>query len=135
VATQLTSSTGSPTFTYTDNIPDQSTYYYYAVITQADGDKFWTAPIRYTRNDALGAPLPVQLTSFQAVLQNEYQAVLRWATAMELNSDYFAVKRSIDGVSYYEVGRQAAAGTSSLSRAYELRDPQPLTALTYYRLR
>jgi hypothetical protein len=132
-AAQLTSSTGSSTFSYTDNIPDQATYYYYAVITQADGDKFWTAPIRYTRNDAL--PLPVQLTSFQAVLQNEYQAVLRWATATELNSDYFAVERSVDGVSYYEVGRQSAAGTSSLARAYELRDPQPLTGLTYYRLR
>jgi hypothetical protein len=133
LATQLTASTGSSTFTYTDQIPDQATYYYYAVITQADGDKFWTAPIRYTRNDA--TPLPVQLTSFQAVLQNEYQAVLRWATATELNSDYFAVERSVNGVNYYEVGRQAAAGTSSLSRAYELRDPQPLTGLTYYRLR
>jgi hypothetical protein len=132
-ATQLTSSTGSPTFSYTDNIPDQATYYYYAVITQADGDKFWTSPIRYTRNDA--TPLPVQLTSFQAVLQNEYQAVLRWATASEVNSDYFAVERSADGVNYYEVGRQAAAGTSTLPRAYELRDPQPLTGLTYYRLR
>jgi hypothetical protein len=133
VAAQLTSSTGSPTFSYTDNIPDQATYYYYAVITQADGDKFWTAPIRYTRNDA--APLPVQLTSFQAVLQNEYQAVLRWATASELNSDYFTVERSANGVSYYEVGRQSAAGSSNMPRAYELRDPQPLTGLTYYRLR
>lgn len=133
VAAQLTASTGSSTFSYTDNIPDQATYYYYAVITQADGDKFWTAPIRYTRNDA--TPLPVQLTSFQAVLQNEYQAVLRWATASEVNSDYFAVERSVNGVNYYEVGRLAAAGTSSLPRAYELRDPQPMTGLTYYRLR
>jgi hypothetical protein len=135
-AAQLTSSTGSPTFTYTDNIPDQATYYYYAVITQADGDKFWTAPIRYTRNDAVvTTPLPVQLTSFQAVLQNEYQSVLRWTTASELHSEYFVVERSMDGVSFYEVGRQAAAGTSTLSRAYELRDPQPLAGLTYYRLR
>lgn len=132
-ATQLTTSAGSSTLTYTDNIPDQATYYYYAVITQNDGDKFWTAPIRYTRNDS--APLPVQLMSFQAVLQNEYQAVLRWATASELNSDYFAVERSVDGVAYYEVGRRTAAGASSLSRAYELRDPQPLTGLAYYRLR
>lgn len=132
-ATQLTASTGSSTLTYTDQVPDQATYYYYAVITQADGDKFWTAPIRYTRNDA--TPLPVQLTSFQAVLQNEYQSVLRWTTASELNSAYFVVERSTDGVSFYEVGRKTAAGASTLSRAYELRDPSPLTALTYYRLR
>ncbi len=132
-ATQLTTGTGSATLTYTDNIPDGATYYYYAVVTQADGDKFWTAPIRYTRSDA--TPLPVQLTSFQAVLQNEYQAVLRWATASESNSDYFAVERSADGVGYYEVGRRPAAGASSLSRAYELRDPQPVAGLAYYRLR
>jgi hypothetical protein len=137
-ATQLTASTGSSTFTYTDQIPDQATYYYYAVITQTDGDKFWTAPIRYTRNDATinpSPPLPVQLTSFQAVLQNEYQSVLRWTTASELNSDYFVVERSVDGVNFYEVGRKAAAGASTLSRAYELRDPSPLTGVTYYRLR
>jgi hypothetical protein len=135
-AAQLTAGTGSATLTYTDNIPDQATYYYYAVITQADGDKFWTAPIRYTRNDAATSPpLPVQLTSFQATLLNEYQAVLRWATATELNSDYFEVERSVDGRSYYAVGRLAAAGSSSLPRAYELRDPQPLAGLTYYRLR
>lgn len=77
----------------------------------------------------------MQLTSFQAVLQNEYQAVLRWATASEANSNYFAVEHSVDGIGYYEVGRQAAAGASILSRAYELRDPQPLTGRAYYRLR
>ncbi|MBD2768469.1 CehA/McbA family metallohydrolase [Hymenobacter sp. BT664] len=131
--TQLTASAGSATLTYTDPIPNTSTYYYYAVITQADGDKFWTAPIRYTRNDAL--PLPVTLTHFQAVLQNEDQAILRWATASELRSEYFVVERSADGTHYQEAGRQPAAGNSSLSRAYELRDPQPLTGLTYYRLR
>ena len=137
-ATQLTTSTGSATLTYTDPIPNLATYYYYAVVTQTDGDKFWTAPIRYTRNDALAAPadpLPVTLTRFQATLQNENQAVLRWATATERNSAYFAVERSANGHDFQPVGRVQAAGTSAQARTYELRDAQPLTALTYYRLR
>jgi hypothetical protein len=134
-AAQLTSSSGSATLTYTDEIPDQSSYYYYAVITQADGDKVWTAPIWYTRNDALGGPLPVQLVRFQAVLQNEQEAVLRWTTASEMHSAYFAVERSADGIHFTEVGRLAGAGTSLTAHSYELRDRQALTGLTYYRLR
>ncbi|WP_198172865.1 lamin tail domain-containing protein [Hymenobacter ginkgonis] len=134
-AIQLTSRSGSSTLAFPDDIPDQATYYYYAVITQADGDKIWTAPIRYTRNDALSAPLPVQLVRFQAVLQNESEAVLRWSTASEQHSAYFAVERSLDGRAFVEIGRVAAAGTSQLAHNYELRDPRALAGLTYYRLR
>ena len=132
-AALLTSSTGSPTLSYTDPIPDQATYYYYAVITQADGDKFWTAPIRYTRNNA--QPLPVALVRFRATLQNAQEAVLRWTTATERNSAYFAVERSRDGQTFAEAGRVAAAGASTQARTYEWRDPAPLTGRTYYRLR
>jgi hypothetical protein len=135
-AALLTSSSGNGTLTYTDPIADQATYYYYAVITQADGDKMWTAPIWYTRNDALEAtPLPVQLVSFQAVLHNEDEAVLRWVTASEKNSAYFVVERSLDGQHFAEVGRLGAAGTTTQAHTYELRDPRRLTGLTYYRLR
>ncbi|GAA4503224.1 hypothetical protein GCM10023172_27720 [Hymenobacter ginsengisoli] len=88
----------------------------------------------WTLGDA-AAPLPVTLTSFQALLQDENRALLRWATASELHSAYFAVERSLDGRSFVEVGRVAAAGTSLLAHAYELRDPLPLPGLTYYRLR
>jgi hypothetical protein len=77
----------------------------------------------------------VQLTRFQAVLQNEAEAVLRWATASELRSSYFVVERSADGRHYVEVGRLAGAGTSTSPHSYELRDRQALTGLTYYRLR
>jgi hypothetical protein len=130
---QLTSSSGSPTLSYSDPIPNGATYYYYAVITQSDGDKIWTAPIRYTRDNA--APLPVTLTRFQAVLHNEHDAVVRWATASEGRSAYFAVERSADGRHFAEIGRVAAAGASTTPRAYELTDPHPLTSRTYYRLR
>ena len=134
-ATQVTATSGSATLTYTDPLPDQATYYYYAVVTQTDGNKIWTAPIRYTRNDAVATPLPVTLTSFQAVLHNAHDAMLRWTTASETHSAYFAVERSTDGRAFAEIGRVAAAGSSTQARAYELADPQPLTGVTYYRLR
>ncbi|WP_345125101.1 CehA/McbA family metallohydrolase [Hymenobacter antarcticus] len=134
-ATQVTSTTGSATLTYTDPIPNLATYYYYAVVTQTDGNKIWTAPIRYTRDNAQVAPLPVTLTTFQAVLHNAHDAVLRWTTASEEHSAYFAVERSADGRAFAETGRVAAAGRSTQARAYQLADPQPLTGGTYYRLR
>jgi hypothetical protein len=135
-ASQVATSAGSATLTFTDSaFPDGGTYYYYAVITQADGDKMWTAPIRYTRSDAQGTPLPVKLLRFQATLQNEDEAVLRWATASEHNSAYFAVERSLDGQHFSEAGRLGAAGTTTQAHTYELRDPRRLTGLTYYRLR
>lgn len=50
--TVLTSNTGSNTLTYTHAIANSAQYYYYLEITQADGDKIWTSPIWYKRDDA-----------------------------------------------------------------------------------
>lgn len=132
-ATSLTTSNGAATLSFTDPISNEATYYYYAVITQADGDKIWTAPIRYTRRD--GVILPVSLTGFEATLQGEKTAVLRWVTAQEQRSGTFIVERSINGRTFMEAGRVAAAGNSTTARNYEWRDAQPLQQLTYYRLR
>jgi len=50
-ATLLTQINGLATATYTDNVPDGTTRYYYARIVQGDGDEIFTSPIWYTRND------------------------------------------------------------------------------------
>ena len=49
--TQLTSVNNSNSFNYTHLASSNVEYYYYLYIVQADGDKIWTAPIWYTRND------------------------------------------------------------------------------------
>ncbi len=51
-ATLLTSNTNSNTLTYTHSIANLAQYYYYLEITQTDGNKIWTSPIWYKRNDA-----------------------------------------------------------------------------------
>lgn len=81
------------------------------------------------------APLPVELTAFAGTVDARGTAVLRWATATERNSDYFALERSADGTAFAEAGRVAAAGTSTQPLAYQWPDPQRLTQPTYYRLR
>ena len=62
-------------------------------------------------------PLPVELTVFEAVLKNELIEVY-WETASEINSDYFEVERSKDGVVWETVTQLNAAGNSSKINTY-----------------
>jgi hypothetical protein len=58
-ATQLTVVNNSNTLVYTPTAISNLEYYYYLYIVQADGDKIWTAPIWYTRNDNVSIQVPV----------------------------------------------------------------------------
>ncbi|MBO2010003.1 hypothetical protein [Hymenobacter negativus] len=83
-------------------------------------------------------PLPVELTSFSGKWVNG-ATELKWTTASEKNSSHFVVERSVGGdAAYQAVGQVAAAGTSSSTRTYQLRDAEAATqnmATLYYRLR
>ena len=58
--TNLTTATNTATLTYNHAAAaNLSKYYYYLEITQADGDKIWTSPIWYNRNDAYVTAAPV----------------------------------------------------------------------------
>ncbi|GAB4405467.1 MAG: hypothetical protein OHK0039_06490 [Bacteroidia bacterium] len=63
------------------------------------------------------------------------QVQLDWITAREMNSAYFAIKRSGDEVIWTEIGQQAAAGYASTETHYRWTDHAPLTGLAHYRLR
>ncbi|MBT9394425.1 T9SS type A sorting domain-containing protein [Hymenobacter sp. NST-14] len=82
-----------------------------------------------------GQPLPVTLTSFTGKVDANSYAQLYWTTAAEVNSAYFELQRSSDGVSFFPVGRRTAAGNSTISRKYTMGDPAMLMATSYYRLR
>jgi hypothetical protein len=79
-------------------------------------------------------PLPVQLVSFAARWSGS-KALLEWATASELNSDYFAVERSSNGNTFSTLGQVASAGTSAKPVRYSFTDANPLPEAAYYRLR
>lgn len=60
---------------------------------------------------------------------------LRWATAAEDNTDYFAVERQHAAQPWQEIGRIAAAGTSQTTLEYDFDDRSPATGENLYRLR
>jgi hypothetical protein len=113
--------------------PNNTTWYYYAVVTQEDGNKAVTSPIWYSRNDAV---LPVTLTSFKGAYDRPANKVyLTWSTAQESNSKEFIVERSNDGRTYSEIGKLAAAGNSNHPANYNYTDEQPVYGVNYYRLK
>lgn len=77
---------------------------------------------------------PVEWLSFQA--ESSPQGVsLQWATAQELNNDYFAIERSSDGRMFEAIGQVAGQGTSDQATAYTFVDARPLQGNSYYRIR
>lgn len=81
--------------------------------------------------------LPLQLLQFKGTVQNN-AVVLNWETVNEMQTAYFAVERSLDGVAFTGIGKVSAAGYSSDKKAYGYRDAefrQLPTPTTYYRLK
>jgi hypothetical protein len=81
-----------------------------------------------------GAPLPVELTRFDATAKPQGVA-LDWATASEKNSDRFEVQRSATGETYQTIGTVKSQGNSTSAHTYSFTDSRPLTGQAYYRLR
>ncbi len=81
-----------------------------------------------------GAPLPVELLTLSASLENTGVAV-NWETASEINNNYFDVERSRDGEHFEKIGMKQGAGNSTVSLYYTLNDPSPYRGINYYRLK
>ena len=79
-------------------------------------------------------PLPIKLIYFQAKLKDDV-VKLTWATASELNNDYFTIERSSDGIHFEEILRQRGAGNSSFTLYYTDEDLKPLNGYNFYRLK
>lgn len=79
-------------------------------------------------------PLPIELVSFEAK-QNDAQVDLSWTTASEINSDFFTIQRTADGVSFEDIIEVKAAGHSNNYLNYTATDYKPYTGVSYYRLK
>ncbi len=86
-----------------------------------------------------GVALPIRLLSFHASKADERSVLLQWVTSSEINSDFFDIERSIDGITWESIGSVKAAGYSQDQQEYRfLDDALPLIRseiLLYYRLR
>jgi hypothetical protein len=76
------------------------------------------------------APLPVTLTSFSVVPQQQ-NALVHWTTATEKNNDHFSVKRSFDGQQYTEVATIKGQGTTNQPSTYSWVDEGVATRLAF----
>ncbi len=78
--------------------------------------------------------LPVELINFTAQI-NSRQVDLKWSTASEKNNDFFTIERSENGKLFETVNTIDGAGNSSTIRNYESVDAEPISGLSYYRLK
>ncbi|MBS1556195.1 MAG: T9SS type A sorting domain-containing protein [Bacteroidetes bacterium] len=78
--------------------------------------------------------VPISLLFFEAAPEGQ-QVALKWATASELNFDYFDVERSPNGIDFRSIGQLKGNGTTVNRSAYQLFDKNPLLGTSYYRLK
>ncbi len=78
-------------------------------------------------------PLPVKLLSFDAKPVNQ-DVKVTWATASEINNDYFTVQRSTDGKSWSVIGIVNASENSGQTSDYNFTDKSPVSGVQFYRL-
>lgn len=80
------------------------------------------------------AGLPIELLFFRGQ-KKQNQVDLHWATATEINNDYFTIERSIDGNEIEVIGEVLGAGNSIVEQHYQWVDEQPRSGVNYYRLK
>ncbi len=80
--------------------------------------------------------IPVELLSFNAKRVDNQTVRLIWTTATELNSAYFSIEKSTDGIQFNVLGEVKAAGHSSQKLDYSFDDNHVSSDnILYYRLK
>ena len=79
--------------------------------------------------------LPVEFLSFEATALENQQVELNWATASEVNNDYFEVLRSVDGQIWESITHIDGAGTTDEVTHYQTRDEVPFQGRVFYQLK
>lgn len=98
--------------------------------------RYGTSPTACTSTNPSdgGIALPVELLSFNTFVNRE-GVELRWATATEINNDYFTIERSNDLRMWEVLGFVVGSGTTSRPVSYSFTDTQPLAGIGYYRMK
>jgi len=78
--------------------------------------------------------LPIELTHFQAQIQNK-ATLLTWQTATETHNKGFEIQRSKDAITWEKVAWQDGQGDSQTPHDYTYKDENPLSGTSYYRLK
>jgi len=84
--------------------------------------------------DNTSTPLPIELVSFTGYRTDHSQVILEWATAAEINNDFFEVQRSTDAKSWATVIEVNGSGNSNQRIDYLEVDAFAPQVDLYYRL-
>ncbi len=79
--------------------------------------------------------LPVEMLYFEGRITDNNDVQLNWATATEINNDYFEVQRSDDGVNFVEIAKIQGNGTINQKVEYSYLDKKSSLKASFYRLR
>ena len=82
---------------------------------------------------SIGGTLPVELLEFR-VEHNTGFNVITWTTGSEINSAYFEVQKSVDGINWQTIEVVQAAGNAMEERDYQALDQELCEQKCYYRL-
>jgi hypothetical protein len=80
-------------------------------------------------------PLPVEFISFDCSLDDNDLVQLKWATATEIDNNYFVVERAAGDTYFKPVGQVKGSGNSKLRHDYKTSDPTAPAGVWYYRLK
>jgi len=100
---------------------------YSSAVTSVPLNFFGTADISCT-------PLPVEMVEFVGRAMRGYDE-LKWSTMVEVNSNYFEIERSGDGVNFESVGHVQATGGSNERTDYQFESELVQKEDRYYRLK
>ena len=78
--------------------------------------------------------LPIQWKTFSGSSDGKFN-YLFWVTATEIETDYFELERSSDGISFEGISLVGAAGNSTSEQFYTYDDEFPLEGVNYYRVK
>lgn len=129
---------GTMIYTY-NGVPNQPLYWTGAgnavIGTNMDGSGTNVTILdNFIIQNAVNAALPQQLLSFDA-LQKNNSVELTWITAKEFNVQQYELERSANGVEYKTLTIVKATNAYALTNTYRFADAQPVTGISYYRLR
>jgi len=78
--------------------------------------------------------LPIDIIYFTGHTTNK-TIELEWATAQEVNNNYFTLEKSSDGIVFDEIGLVNGAGNTVTLQEYRFTDHSPFNGISYYRLK
>ncbi len=84
--------------------------------------------------ESSGGSLPIKLIYFTAKLNSDI-VNLDWATAAEVNNNFFTIERSADGEHFESLFTKPGAGNSTTNLYYSASDENPLQGFSFYRLK